>query len=314
MEDRACEHDAVEERDRDTDRRPRARHLEHPVGGRAVQVEVVPAADVDRREDHRPLGFGEAHVADERFVEDGIDDRTVVGAALALTAEGGAGHRGAARRHGTSIAADGTRWREPDRRGQLPAAPRGGGDPAPRPGHHVGEGERVEMGPHVLADVGPDREQDTLPLVVAGPVLVRQPEVAGDDRAVDGGHDLGEGDLRRGAREHVATADAALGADEPGTLQREEDLLEVGLGKPGALGDVPHRGRAFAVRVQRERQQRPARIVTSGGDLHSGHAIAWSCARRLSTVERETPSTRAQRLSGRPACRRRGPRPSPTRR
>ncbi len=35
------------------------------------------------------------------------------------------------------------------------------------------------MGPHVLADVGPDVQQDALALVVAGPVLVGEAEVAG---------------------------------------------------------------------------------------------------------------------------------------
>ena len=30
----------------------------------------------------------------------------------------------------------------------------------------------------------------------------------------------------------------------PGALEGEEDLLEVGLGEPGALGDVAHRRRA----------------------------------------------------------------------
>ena len=58
------------------------------------------------------------------------------------------------------------------------------------------------------------------------------------------------------AGEHVATADPPLGPDEPGPLQGEQDLLQVGLGEPGALGDVPHRGRA-AVVVQREARAAP---------------------------------------------------------
>ena len=44
------------------------------------------------------------------------------------------------------------------------------------------------------------------------------------------------------AGQHVAAAHAPLGAHEPGALQRQEDLLEVRLGKPGAIGDVPDRG------------------------------------------------------------------------
>ena len=44
-----------------------------------------------------------------------------------------------------------------------------------------------------------------------------------------------------GAGQHVAAAHAPLGAHEPGALQREQDLLEVGLGEAGALGDVADR-------------------------------------------------------------------------
>ena len=71
-----------------------------------------------------------------------------------------------------------------------------------------------------------------------------------------------------GAGEHVAAADAALGAHQPGALQGEQDLLEVGLGEAGALGDVADRCRARLVGVQGERQQRPAGIVTSGRHSH----------------------------------------------
>ena len=55
-------------------------------------------------------------------------------------------------------------------------------------------------------------------------------------------HDLAEGDLGRVAGEHVAAAHPPLGAHQPGALEGEEDLLEVGLGEAGALGDVAHRG------------------------------------------------------------------------
>ena len=71
------------------------------------------------------------------------------------------------------------------------------------------------------------------------------------------------------AGEHVAAADAALRAHEPGALHREQDLLEVRLGEPGALGDLLHRRRAVGA-VQRERQQRPRRVVAPGRHLHAG--------------------------------------------
>ncbi len=68
-------------------------------------------------------------------------------------------------------------------------------------------------------------------------------EVAGHDGPVHGGDDLGQGDLLGGAGQDVAAPDAPLGADQAGTFEGEEDLLEVGLGQAGPLGDVPHRGR-----------------------------------------------------------------------
>ena len=74
--------------------------------------------------------------------------------------------------------------------------------------------------------------------------------------------------------EHVAAADPALGAHQPGALQGQQDLLEVRLGQAGALGDVAHRRRSVAVGVERERQQRPTGVVTAGRDAHADHGTA----------------------------------------
>ena len=72
-------------------------------------------------------------------------------------------------------------------------------------------------------------------------------EVTGGDGAVDGRDDLGQGDLLGGTGQHVAAAHAPLGADEAGALQGQQDLLEVGLGQAGPLGDVAdRRGRRLA--------------------------------------------------------------------
>src|SRR5664279_5180818 len=93
------------------------------------------------------------------------------------------------------------------------------------PSHHVGQVERLEVGAHVLADIGPHGEQDALALVVAGAVLVGEAEVAGHDGAVDGGDDLGKGDLLGRTGQYVATPHAALGAHQTGARQRQEDCL-----------------------------------------------------------------------------------------
>lgn len=97
---------------------------------------------------------------------------------------------------------------------------------------------------HLLADFSPDGQQDALTLVIAGPVGVRLAEIAGLDGPVHGAHDLTEVDVLRRPGQHVATADAPLRADQTGPFEGQQDLFEVGLGQPGALGDIAHRGRA----------------------------------------------------------------------
>ena len=91
------------------------------------------------------------------------------------------------------------------------------------------EGVGLEMASHVLAGCLPDSEEHALSLVITGPVLVRLAEVAEDDRAVDRRDDLGEADLVGRPGKHVATADTPLGTHQPGALQGEEDLFEIGL-------------------------------------------------------------------------------------
>ena len=101
--------------------------------------------------------------------------------------------------------------------------------------------ERLQVGAHVLADVGPHGQQDALALVVTGPVgvgLTESPAAMGPSTADD---DLGQRDLGGQAGQHIAAADPPLGAHEPGSLQGEQDLLEIGLGERGPLGDVAHR-------------------------------------------------------------------------
>ena len=128
--------------------------------------------------------------------------------------------------------------------------------------HHVGEGVTRQVLAHVTANVGPHGEQHALALVVTGAILVGLAEIARDDGAVDGGDDLRQGDGLGRARQHVAAADAALGANEPDALQCQEDLLEVRLGQAGALCEVAYRRRARRIVMQRKAEKRSARVVT----------------------------------------------------
>ena len=107
-----------------------------------------------------------------------------------------------------------------------------------------------------------------------------------------------QADVRRRAGQHVAAADAALGAHQPGALQRQQDLLEVRLGEPGALGDVAHRRRARLVGVQGERQQRPAGVVTLGRDAHTGHGTGRGARGGVRRAARCRTATRWWTLTG----------------
>ena len=72
---------AVEQRDRDADLHPAGHGLEHPAGRRSVDIEPIAHPHVDRRDHERPPVGDEAHMADQPLVEDGVDQRAVVGAA-----------------------------------------------------------------------------------------------------------------------------------------------------------------------------------------------------------------------------------------
>ena len=87
-------------------------------------------------------------------------------------------------------------------------------------------------------------------LVVTGAVLVRLTEVTEGDRTIGCSDDVREANVFGALGEHVSTTDPALGLHESCALQHEKDLLEVGLGKTGAGGNVAHRGRTGVVAVE----------------------------------------------------------------
>ena len=121
------------------------------------------------------------------------------------------------------------------------------------PFDHLGQTVIAEVDPHVFADFGPYRQQDALSFVVAGAVLMRLTEIARLDRAVDSADDLRQRDRFRLAGQDIAASDAALRPHQPGTFQRQEDLLEVGLRKAGPRRDVTNRLGRRLLRVKGER-------------------------------------------------------------
>jgi len=108
------------------------------------------------------------------------------------------------------------------------------------------------MRAHVFTDVGPHRQQDALPLVIAGTVLVRDPKVTGDNRSVDRRHNFGQSEGFGGTIQDVATTHTALGTHQPGRLEGQKDLLEVGLRETRPVGDITNGRRGALVFVQGE--------------------------------------------------------------
>ncbi len=74
------------------------------------------------------------------------------------------------------------------------------------------------MGPHMFADLGPNRQQGALTFVVASPTHVRFAEVADHDGPVDRSHDLAQRQFFRCSGQDVATSYPPFRADEAGAF------------------------------------------------------------------------------------------------
>ena len=85
--------------------------------------------------------------------------------------------------------------------------------------HHVSQGETRKVLAHVIANVSPHAKQDALAFMVAGSVLVRFAEITGDNWTIDGGDDLGQGNVTGRTGENVAATYPPLRSNESHTLQ-----------------------------------------------------------------------------------------------
>src|ERR1019366_2358804 len=90
VEGGAGEHESVHQGDSDANVEPVAERVHHTAGGGTVEEDLVAGAGVAGGNDVRLAGDGEADVADEALVEDGVDCGLVVHAALREAAHGGA--------------------------------------------------------------------------------------------------------------------------------------------------------------------------------------------------------------------------------
>lgn len=132
-------------------------------------------------------------------------------------------------------------------------------------------GQRVgtEVLTHVPTGNVPNRQEDTLALVVTRAVLVGRAEIAECDRTIDGGYDVGKLDVGRVACEHISAADSALRLDDSCTFQCEQNLFQVGLGEGRSFSDVAHGRRTRFVGVKRQREQGAAGIISTRRHSHA---------------------------------------------
>jgi hypothetical protein len=84
--------------------------------------------------------------------------------------------------------------------------------------------------------------------VIAGTILVRDSKVTGDNRSVDRRHNFGQSERFGRAIQDVATTHTTLRTHQPGRLEGQKDLLEVGLRETRPVGDITNgRGRALVL-------------------------------------------------------------------
>src|SRR2546429_9232153 len=93
VEDRPCQDDAVDQRNRDADLCPLGKRAQHSAGGRAVKVEKVARTSVNGWDHEWPALMNKADVAVKRLVEDGVDHQPVVVTTLGMAPNRGPGAR-----------------------------------------------------------------------------------------------------------------------------------------------------------------------------------------------------------------------------
>ena len=125
---------------------------------------------------------------------------------------------------------------------------------------------------HMVAHICPYREQRALSFVIASATDMGLAEIPDHDRTVHGGDDLAQREPVGRPGQDVTPAHTPFGPDEASALQREQDLLEVRLRQPGALGNVTYRGWLVPF-VQRKGQQGTARIIATRRYPHTTNLL-----------------------------------------
>ena len=115
---------------------------------------------------------------------------------------------------------------------------------------------------HHITGCIPNREQDTLALMVTCPVGVRFAEISECDGPINCREDLRKANVGGFASEYIPAPHTSFRTNNSCAFERKQDLLEVWLGECGALGNVSNRGWAGVVSSKSEGEQCPTGIVT----------------------------------------------------
>lgn len=126
----------------------------------------------------------------------------------------------------------------------------------------------AKMFSHVSPSEIPNGQQNTLSVVIAGPVLVRRTKIAQGNRAINSRNNVRQTNLRSRASQNVPASNSAFRFHQASTFKCQQDLLQIGLRKRRSFSDVTHRSRACRFGMDGERKQGSTGIVTSGRNAH----------------------------------------------
>jgi len=116
----------------------------------------------------------------------------------------------------------------------------------------------------LMAELGPQFVGEALLIVLT---VGQAAATGGLHLFVDGGDDIGHGDLAGVAAQAVAAAGATGAVHQALLAQLGEQLLQIGKGNPLALGDVGQRDGAIVI-VQRQIEHGGNRVATFGCQSH----------------------------------------------
>ena len=126
----------------------------------------------------------------------------------------------------------------------------------------------AKMFSHVSSSKIPNRQQNTLSVVIAGAVLVWRAKISQGNRAINSRNNVRQTNLRSRASQNVPAANSAFGFHQASTFKCQQDLLQIRLRKRRSFSDITYRSRACRFGVDGERKQGSSGIVTSGRNAH----------------------------------------------